>query len=909
MSLDRKLLDNFLPEGFETQNSDGYKENFDADRIRTGFDKDTLEILSGPNLNNFLDKTGKNFNVLQEVMQFLKDMPIGCFPFINASNQLDYKNISSFFRNVGEIVYSSVPLDDDNLHLADGSIIEGNGKYRRFIKYMVDLMNDYPSLFVTNEVYNTTVNKYGVCGKYVYDSQANTLRLPTYTGIMEATLDSSSLGNVVEAGIPNITGDAQFTQEWETWGVYPYSGAFYLKNRGGNGVDGSRGAFDIVGFDANRSNPVYGRLQPGAKNQVQPQTVKVYPYVVLSIDESQKQQLTAVYVYQGSVPTKEDLPKEGNVLGHVYNVEYDGFMYGQNYAWNGEDWDPLGGIVDLSKYFTKIEVSNQFATKLSLESNVEFLQGQISQNRADINTLDAGGVISKTPSKLKAATLLATVMDKPQSDIEIFNILMDKKRSSFDKSKFNVAGTPTITDDGVASGFSADNYIKTSTITKSANQTFEIDIEFDTSTLSTQNIITYDNNFFVYMTNSTMYFVGGGWTAGQFLTLTPQANSNYKIKWGWDGAQYYIKYSVNGVQQTDITASWTIGHAFGSFFKIGYGPAANPFLGQIDLSHFSITVDGKEVFSGNKTGLDTIKPDNYEVVGSPVISEDGVASGFSHSNYVKANVSFNQNNKVRFRISGIYTESTSAQSLFSFYSTRLELASSSCSFKWNNVWIIGTSFSEQIKTGDIVDVDLILDNIGGHKIKVYKNGILIGDAVSNTQTTELNIVNLRVGDYQQLDGFYWQGSIDLNAFKIYVDGNLVYQPCLKIPYTQSKTGSKIVDVACRDRVQDMYEQFGYTHYYTLGDEPTIPNAYTLPTVSKETIVDMYESENGTWEQRADLTLRQRGISCTSGTPVTLLKEFRDDKYSLSIGYSSKSASSFTPSASGDWFAEGKVYLQ
>ena len=128
MSLDRKLLDNFLPEGFETQNLDGYKENFDADRIRTGFDKDTLEILSGPNLNNFLDKTGKNFNVLQEVMQFLKDMPIGCFPFINASNQLDYKNISSFFRNVGEIVYSSVPLDDDNLHLADGSIIEGNGK-------------------------------------------------------------------------------------------------------------------------------------------------------------------------------------------------------------------------------------------------------------------------------------------------------------------------------------------------------------------------------------------------------------------------------------------------------------------------------------------------------------------------------------------------------------------------------------------------------------------------------------------------------------------------------------------------------------------------------------------------------------------------------------------------------------
>ena len=54
---------------------------------------------------------------------------------------------------------------------------------------------------------------------------------------------------------------------------------------------------------------------------------------------------------------------------------------------------------------------------------------------------------------------------------------------------------------------------------------------------------------------------------------------------------------------------------------------------------------------------------------------------------------------------------------------------------------------------------------------------------------------------------------DLNSFKIYVDNNLVYQPCLKIPYTQSKTGSKIVDVAYRDRVEDCYNQYGTGNYY------------------------------------------------------------------------------------------------
>ena len=65
--------------------------------------------------------------------------------------------------------------------------------------------------------------------------------------------------------------------------------------------------------------------------------------------------------------------------------------------------------------------------------------------------------------------------------------------------------------------------------------------------------------------------------------------------------------------------------------------------------------------------------------------------------------------------------------------------------------------------------------------------------------------------------------IDLNTIKLYSNGNLVYQPCLKIPYTESKTGSKIVGVNYRERVKDMYKQFGYAPYYTLSDTD-----FTLP---------------------------------------------------------------------------------
>lgn len=54
----------------------------------------------------------------------------------------------------------------------------------------------------------------------------------------------------------------------------------------------------------------------------------------------------AVMTYKGSVATYADLPVEGNVVGDTWNVS----EMGTNYAWNGTEWDDLGGSVDLSEY-------------------------------------------------------------------------------------------------------------------------------------------------------------------------------------------------------------------------------------------------------------------------------------------------------------------------------------------------------------------------------------------------------------------------------------------------------------------------------------------------------------------------------------------------------------------------------
>lgn len=56
-----------------------------------------------------------------------------------------------------------------------------------------------------------------------------------------------------------------------------------------------------------------------------------------------KADIANAYIYRGSVATYAKLPSSGQVSGDVYNVESDG----RNYAWNGTDWDDLGGIFEV----------------------------------------------------------------------------------------------------------------------------------------------------------------------------------------------------------------------------------------------------------------------------------------------------------------------------------------------------------------------------------------------------------------------------------------------------------------------------------------------------------------------------------------------------------------------------------
>lgn len=145
----------------------------------------------------------------------------------------------------------------------------------------VDVLNgSTPAKYFTDETtWQASISQYGVCGKFVYDSVNNTVRLPKITGILEGTTDISALGDLVEAGLPNITGKAsagEFTayknSQLESIGALGWDGTYSLR-----GVNGSSDSSATLTLDASRSSSIYGN-----SSTVQPQTIKTFYYIVIA---------------------------------------------------------------------------------------------------------------------------------------------------------------------------------------------------------------------------------------------------------------------------------------------------------------------------------------------------------------------------------------------------------------------------------------------------------------------------------------------------------------------------------------------------------------------------------------------------------------------------------------------------
>ena len=488
---------------------------------------------------------------------------------------------------------------------------------------------------------------------------------------------------------------------------------------------------------------------------------------------------------------------------------------------------------------------------------------------------------------------------------EEFKEIQERAHSTFDSSKFTKVGSPTISTDGIASGFSLSNWLETPTIDLSKPWKVELTCDTTNGIGAPFSWGANNKNYIVFRGNATFIYISELSLNATSWTVV-SLNTKYNIVFGWDGSEYYLNmYNLDGTLylSKSITSSDACAN---SKFTIGKSSwDGTPFSGSIDLKQFSITADGVEVFSGNRTGIDTIKPDDYTVVGTPTISNDGVASGFSSSNYITTSKYAPKApfiDEIEF-ITG--SDVSTTQTIYGQdgnYRFRITGGNFNCSYNLVTTANISVSANTHYKAVMVFDGTQMrcgLKQVGSdYTYTAYKT------ATALTSNTSIYIG----ANWGATEPFL--GSIDLNGIKSTVDGNLVYQPCLKIPYTESKTGSKIVSSSYRDRVNDMAEQFGYANYYTLDEDNgnfTLPQVELYGLIGDKTLRDSYYNGATYWELFSNRRLEQGG-SCESGVEYTLPKPFADSNYVLTIPYSSKTATSFIPSATGDFIAKGMGLL-
>lgn len=177
-------------------------------------------------------------------------------------------------------------------------------------------------------------------------------------------------------------------------------------------VKENKTTYVLKGFDADGSNRVWEPLATGTVVEIINSLESDRTDAALSaaqgkalktlVDEL-KASVAAALDYKGTKDTYEELPTKGNKKGDVWNVvaAHGTTPAGTNYAWDGAAWDPLGGTIDLSGYYTKSQVDGAIsAAKTELEAADTALEEQITtvtnQLANKVDKVEGSGLISDT---------------------------------------------------------------------------------------------------------------------------------------------------------------------------------------------------------------------------------------------------------------------------------------------------------------------------------------------------------------------------------------------------------------------------------------------------------------------------------------------------------------------------------
>lgn len=261
--------------------------------------------------------------------------------------------------------------------------------------------------------------------------------------------------------------------------------------------------------------------------------------------------------------------------------------------------------------YLRVYCTASYGSGLSIQE-IEF-SGFI-KSAAAVPTLNVNPATTTTLGGIKVGENLSITEDGTLSaGTEVFN-----------KDAFNIVGSPTITDDGAASGFSTANYVQIPMPNLSTASTWTIQGKFSFGgALNTteQDLLSSSASYRVIAVaickGSTSANIGKlGFNIGTSTRWIDAGNSSsslvlnnsYYFKIVFTGTSYQLFISEDGktyTKEIDFESSVKLSYDSGYNFNLGVNRDATiaPWLGGIDLSKFKIIADGVTVFDGSRFAL------------------------------------------------------------------------------------------------------------------------------------------------------------------------------------------------------------------------------------------------------------------------------------------------------------------
>ena len=197
----------------------------------------------------------------------------------NGSSETEYEmNILKGGLELGDIGIAPFGIDEsqNKRRYLNGQLINQT-QFKEFTSLIKGRISLYPSIATTEENWQAEVTNsaLGQCGKFVVDDTEGTIRLPKVVN-MQGLADLSKLAEIVEAGLPNITGGFTTRPNNNPNGTGAFSSTWTQES---TGVDASSSGYNPQGggtttLDASRSNSIYGNSDTVQQEAIQ------YPYFI-----------------------------------------------------------------------------------------------------------------------------------------------------------------------------------------------------------------------------------------------------------------------------------------------------------------------------------------------------------------------------------------------------------------------------------------------------------------------------------------------------------------------------------------------------------------------------------------------------------------------------------------------------